>query len=97
MDEEDLIKIRRDLLAGNIDRLIRMRLDTQTHERISDKICPVCGGEITNESFVLEFGASYLRRKARFDGVDCLEYFVSTKLKNNHESSHNDDAPVNLD
>ncbi|MCC7574680.1 hypothetical protein KO361_03760 [Candidatus Woesearchaeota archaeon] len=81
LSEEDLLKIKRDLVAGNVDRLVEMRLSEFQEVKFSSKQCPVCGGKITNDSFVLEFGKSYIRRRAFFDGLDCLEYFVSVKLK----------------
>jgi hypothetical protein len=80
LSEEDLLKVKRDLLAGNIDRLIEKRL-AESKIALSEKICPVCNGPITNESFILEFGSKHLRRKAHFDAADCLEYFVSTRLR----------------
>ena len=47
----------------------------------SEKFCPVCGGEIGEDSYVLEFGKSYLRKRAHFDGIDCLSYFVNSKRR----------------
>ena len=81
MNEEDLLKIKRDLVAGNIDKVINKRFDELSGHDFSDKQCPVCGEKITSDSFILEFGSSYLRKRAFFDGVDCLEYFVNSKLK----------------
>lgn len=82
LGKEELILIKRDLVAGNIDREINLRLmELTSKEHFSEKTCPVCGGEITNDAYKLEFGKGYLRKKAYFDGVDCLEYFSKTKLK----------------
>ena len=81
LSEEDLLKIKRDLIAGNVDRLIEKRLSEMQEIDYSSKQCPVCGGKITNNSFTLEFGKSYIRRRAFFDGIDCLQYFIDTKLK----------------
>lgn len=81
LGEEDLMKIKRDLVSGNIDKLIQKKLSEFKAVDFSSKFCPVCDGSIGDDCFVLEFGKSYLRRRAFFDGVDCLEYFVSTKLK----------------
>jgi hypothetical protein len=81
LDKEDLVKIKRDLIAGNIDRLIEKKLRTHDEFNLSEKQCPVCGGDIDDGAFILEFGEAYLRRRAFFDAADCLEYFVQTKLK----------------
>ncbi len=78
LNEEDLTNLKRDLDSGNLQKLISKRLDEL---RLKDKNCPVCGEKIDNESFVLEFGKGYLRRKAYFDGSDCLEYFLNKKIK----------------
>lgn len=86
MEKDDLIKIRKDLISGNIERLIEKRLES-FQENYSEKFCPVCGGPITDESFKLEFGSTYLRRKAYFDGADCMQYFVDTNLKKK-ETNH---------
>lgn len=83
LSEEDLMMIKRDLISGNIDRIISQKLDNSASQRYSEKICPICGGNIEDDSFVLEFGSSYLRRKAHFDGADCLEYFLNTRIKIN--------------
>ena len=81
MNEEDLLKIKRDLIAGNVDKLIEKKLSELKDINYSSKQCVVCGGAITSDSLVLEFGKSYIRRRAYFDGADCLEYFVSTQIK----------------
>jgi len=84
LSKEDLIKIKRDLMAGNIDRLVEKKLNTYEEINFSDKQCPVCSGNISDESYILEFGESYFRRRAFFDAADCLVYFVNTNLKHDH-------------
>lgn len=81
LSKEDLIKIKRDLVAGNIDKLIEKKIHSFDKEVLSEKFCPVCNSEITQDAFILEFGAEYLRKKAYFDAVDCLEYFINTRLR----------------
>jgi hypothetical protein len=81
MSEEDLLKIKRDLVAGNVDKLVEKRLSKLNEVNYSSKQCPICEGKITENSFVLEFGKSYIRKRAFFDGVDCLEYFLKQNLK----------------
>jgi hypothetical protein len=91
LSKEDLLKIRRDLIAGNIDRLINKQLEEENAKNFSEKTCPVCNGEIRENAFVLEFGESYLRRRAFFDGIDCLDYFIHSKLrKDTLEKKHED-------
>jgi hypothetical protein len=88
LDKDDLLKIKRDLIAGNIDKLIERKLNAYPEINFSEKQCPVCSAEISQDSFILEFGESYLRRKAYFDAADCLAYFVSTNLQKRHEEKH---------
>jgi len=83
LSQEDVLKIKRDLVAGNIDRLIDKKIKLFDREKLSEKFCPVCNAEIKEDAFILEFGASYLRKKAYFDALDCLEYFTSTRLREN--------------
>jgi len=88
LNEEDLLKIKRDLVAGNVDKLVEKKLSDIREVTYSSKKCPVCDGVISSDSFILEFGKSYFRRRAFFDGVDCLEYFVSINLKKGDEVIH---------
>jgi hypothetical protein len=90
LGEEDLLKIKRDLIAGNIDRLVEQKLHKYHEIEYSEKQCPVCSGEITSNSFILEFGEPFLRRRAFFDAVDCLEYFVATNFKEKEKSKDNE-------
>jgi hypothetical protein len=79
LDEEDLDLIRKDLEAGNLDRLIRQKLrEKQDHDQ--NKVCPVCQSPIDDESLTLIFGPKDFRKKASFCALDCLEYFIE-KIK----------------
>ena len=71
---EDLKLLQKDLQAGNIDRLIRTRLE----QLEQCKTCPTCGRELSPEQqkFAIEFGPRDLRQKAYFDEYDCLDYFL---------------------
>ncbi|MFP4568208.1 MAG: hypothetical protein ACLFN8_04660 [Candidatus Woesearchaeota archaeon] len=80
-------------MAGNVDRLVETRLCEFKTSAFSSKQCPVCSAQITDESLVLEFGKAYVRRRAFFDGVDCLEYFINTQLK--QESSRDSENQIN--
>ena len=86
LSEKDLNLIRTDLKAGNIERLINKRIKEKKEED-SNKVCPVCNSPTKEENVTLIFGPKGLRKKASFDGVDCLEYFLDKvkqqKLKSN--------------
>ncbi len=70
---KDVLLIKKDLDEGNLSRVVRERL---AELEMPQKVCPVCGSEVDdNAPFVLYFGTG-VRKKARFDGKDCLEYFV---------------------
>lgn len=91
MKEDELTLLKRDLVSGNIDRAIKKRLENlKGTENLDDKHCPVCGGKIDANSYKLEFGKDYLRKRAYFDGQDCLVYFVNTKLKKQSQRLHYD-------
>lgn len=79
LDENDLKLIRKDLEAGNIDRLINIRLQ-EKKEADFNKVCPVCQSQIGEENLTLIFGPEELRKKASFCAIDCLEYFLN-KIK----------------
>ena len=91
LNEEELLMIKRDLVAGNVDRLVEKKLESLKTHKFSDKQCPVCGGKISSDSLVLEFGKPYIRRRAFFDGVDCLEYFISTQIKKESDGFQEND------
>ncbi|MFT4311592.1 MAG: hypothetical protein ACMXX7_03120, partial [Candidatus Woesearchaeota archaeon] len=78
LNEQELIALKKDLNEGNVEILINKKLRKINLE--NQRRCPVCGEEILKDPYILEFG-SLIRRKAYFDGTDCLSYFVQTKIK----------------
>ncbi|MBR9675796.1 hypothetical protein GOV05_02200 [Candidatus Woesearchaeota archaeon] len=82
---EDLRLIKKDLEEGNIERLINKKI---THFRKGDEggVCPICHAVVDEENdLVFEFGHG-IRKKAVFDAIDCLEYFLY-KLKSQKQNS----------
>ena len=79
LDEADLKLIKKDLEIGNVDRLIKKKLE-EMQEKDFNKTCPVCQASLEGEGFTLIFGPKDLRKKATFCATDCLEYFL-TKIK----------------
>lgn len=78
MDEQDLRLIQKDIYEGNLSQLIKSRLHSMMPPEESKQVCPVCGSPIDSETarYELIFGPPDLRRRARFDGLDCLRYFI---------------------
>ena len=74
LSKEDLIKVQQDLDEGHISKLLRKRLENV-------KTCPVCNADVHEEGWVLIFGEADFRKKAHFDGPDCLEYFLHKMKK----------------
>lgn len=71
---EDLVKIRRDIIEGNMLRLVEERIGEFENP---NRVCPVCNTPIDPKTAItLYFGPKGLRQRASFDGEDCLEYFV---------------------
>lgn len=75
---EDVLLIKKDLEEGNISRIITERL---AELELPQKVCPVCNTPLEDDApYVLYFG-TIVRKKARFDGLDCLEQFIDDELK----------------
>ena len=83
MNEQELKLIQKDLFEGNISYLIKKRLNEKKKEVDENKVCPVCGTKLTEVTakYILVFGLKDFRKKAMFDEIDCLGFFIS-KLKN---------------
>jgi hypothetical protein len=79
LNEHELMLVKRDLEEGNIARVIAERL---AEIDVPQKVCPVCNTPLhDNAPYVLEFGSG-VRKKARFDGIDCLETFLKDMKEN---------------
>jgi hypothetical protein len=75
---DDVLKIKRDLEDGNLQRVIADRL---AELEMPQKVCPVCNTPLgENAPYVLYFGED-VRKKARFDAIDCLEFFIQDLKK----------------
>ena len=79
LTRHELELIKKDLEAGNIERLINKRLE----ELEQKKTCPTCGTELMTleQKYAIEFGPRGLRQKAYFDELDCLDYFLRALQK----------------
>jgi hypothetical protein len=83
MSVDELKLIKRDLEEGNLRRLIDVRLQQLS----TQKVCPVCGTELEKgeQKYVLEFGPADLRQKAYFDEHDCLTYFLENTVQGKNQ------------
>lgn len=78
LSAEDVLRIKQDLDEGNLSRVIAERL---AEEEMPQKVCPVCNTPLDDDApYVLYFG-TVVRKKARFDALDCLEFFLQDELK----------------
>jgi len=83
LDYEELLKLKNDIDGGavHIKRLIAGKI--REKEKEHGQYCATCSSEINpkdTNSYTLVFGPESFRKKASFDGLDCLEYFIA-KLK----------------
>jgi len=61
-----------------VGKLIEKRMK-ELEEEEKTKVCPVCY-EIINfsgEHYSLTFGPDWMRKRANFDAIDCLSYFIN--------------------
>ncbi|MFW5866110.1 MAG: hypothetical protein ACOCU6_03380, partial [Nanoarchaeota archaeon] len=87
MPLEDLKKIKKDIDEGNMKRLIEKRL--REEKRKQKLSCPVCSTSVKEgEGVTLYFGSKVLRKKATFDGIDCLEYFLDRLKRSNDKNEY---------
>jgi len=78
LKKEELEELYYLLQQGHFEKIVRNKLEKFKN---SNKVCPVCNTETKeDEGLTIIFGSPNMRQKATFDGVDCLEYFL-TKLK----------------
>ena len=70
---QDVELIKKDLEEGNLNRVVTDRL---AELEMPQKVCPTCGSLLPDDApYVLYFG-KVVRKKARFDALDCLEFFI---------------------
>ncbi|MBR9701114.1 hypothetical protein GOV11_04580 [Candidatus Woesearchaeota archaeon] len=75
---KDIELIKRDVEEGNLQKVLNDRI---AELDIPQKVCPVCHTDVSdNAPFVLYFGTS-IRQKARFDAIDCLQFFLKDMQK----------------
>lgn len=86
LNYRELKNIQKDLAEGNIGKIIKYRIDQIEKDLgYDERICPTCGSKVDEESakYILVFGASDFRKRAFFDEMDCMTFFLD-KL-NNHK------------
>ncbi len=70
---EDILLIKKDIEEGNLQQVIQERL---AELELPQKVCPTCNAPLDDDApYVLYFGVG-IRKKARFDGKDCLKTFL---------------------
>ncbi|NQU98211.1 hypothetical protein HQ533_01985 [Candidatus Woesearchaeota archaeon] len=70
---EELMDLKKQLKEGNLNSTVEKKLERFKN---LNKVCPVCNSPVGEEGLTLTFGPSDFRKRALFDGVDCLEYFL---------------------
>ena len=80
LPHDDLLLIKKDLDSGNIARLLEKKINKAKAKRIV--LCPICSTPIREgEGLHLRFGPPDFRKKATFDGTDCMQYFLENHMK----------------
>ena len=73
LPREDLLLIQQDLDEGTLHTVVKERL---AELELPQKVCPICNIPLDDDApYVLYFGTG-VRKKARFDGMDCLQAFL---------------------
>lgn len=79
---QDIRLIKQDLEEGNLLRVVNDRL---AELELPQHVCPVCHAELEDDApYVLYFGTG-IRKKARFDALDCLQFFMDNELREKKE------------
>lgn len=77
LPEQEVLLIKQDLDEGNLSAVIAERL---AELELPQKVCPVCNTALDDDApYVLYFG-THVRKKARFDALDCLKFFIAEEL-----------------
>ncbi|MDD9954223.1 MAG: hypothetical protein OXR66_07875 [Candidatus Woesearchaeota archaeon] len=76
LQRTDLQQLQKELKEGIFQQLL--------HDSLADvpqSVCPICSTPVSDTAeYVLYFGKE-VRRKARFDGIDCLRFFLKDMEK----------------
>lgn len=80
VDYDDLLKMKEDLTMGGIHlfQLVDQQIEQEKMKHAFS--CCICNAKIEGESvnnFTLLFGPEYIKRRATFCAIDCLEYFIN--------------------
>jgi len=73
LNYEELVELKNKLEEGTVSSAIKKKLERFKN---LNKVCPVCNTPVGDEGLTLIFGPSDFKKKATFDGTDCLEYFL---------------------
>ena len=75
LPEDDVRTLHEHVQQGSFAKVIEERL---AELNLPQKVCPVCNAALNDSApFLLYFGTS-VRKKARFDGKDCLQFFLES-------------------
>ena len=83
-DYDDLLKLKYDLEKGAVHfrKLVNTKIKEMENQHKS--YCAVCGNEIdpnSHENYTIVFGPHDFRKKASFDALDCMNFFVENLKK----------------
>jgi hypothetical protein len=90
MNYKELKEIQKDLAEGNMGKLIKTKMDEiEKTLGYDEKVCPTCGNKVSEQSakYLLIFGPQDFRKRAIFDELDCLTFFVE-KLNEQNKIMH---------
>lgn len=83
MSYDDVQNLRKDIIEGNMLRIVEERLAAFENP---NRVCPVCNTPIDPDTAItLYFGPKGLRHRASFDGEDCLEYFLKMQKEKGYD------------
>ena len=91
LNYKELKDIQKDLAEGNMGNLIKSRMEEiEKLKGYDERICPTCGNKVSEETakYILTFGSSDFRKRAMFDEMDCLDFFLG-KLKMQNKDAIN--------
>lgn len=84
LEEDELNRFEAATRMGAIESLINRR----RQQLRTGKSCPICSNDVGEEGFTLFFGPEGLRKQASFDGLDCLECFLTRLRRRRDHAAH---------